>query len=144
MIPWACKAQKLPERAVKTGEARVWHILKKHRDFFGKPAKSWRQREITWSKKEAKDALKALKFKLENVAYGGGAQALQKKFENYARAESDDDVSAKVGGDLGPITKKKKLFGGYEISKISFELKIGTISDIVESSEGVHLVGRFE
>ena len=31
MIPWACKAQKLPERAVKTGEARVWHILKKHR-----------------------------------------------------------------------------------------------------------------
>lgn len=25
---------------------------------------------------EAKDALKALKFKLENVAYGGGAQAL--------------------------------------------------------------------
>ena len=66
---------------------------------------------------QAKDALKALKFKLENVAYGGGAQAgalrmggrgasgavthvllhytaeaLQKKFENYARAESDDDV----------------------------------------------------
>ena len=22
------------------------------RDFFGKPAKSWRQKEITWSKKE--------------------------------------------------------------------------------------------
>eukprot|EP00435_Cladocopium_sp_Y103_P041623 s365_g11.t1 len=127
------EAEKLPERAVKKGEARVWHILKKHRDFFGKPAKSWRQKEITWSKKEAKAALKALKFKLENVAYGGGAQALQKKFENYARAESDDDISAKVGGDLGPITKKKKLFGGYEIANISFEMKIGTISDIVES-----------
>ena len=26
-------------------------------------------------------------------------------------------ISAKVGGDLGPITKKKKLFGGYEIAK---------------------------
>ena len=44
-------------------------------------------------------------------------EALQKKFENHARAESDDDVSAKVGGDLGPITKKKKLFGGFEIAK---------------------------
>ncbi|CAE7157110.1 unnamed protein product [Symbiodinium pilosum] len=86
------KAEKLPERAVQKGEARVWHILKKHRDFFGKPAKSWRQTQITWSKKEAKESLKALKYKLENVAYGGGAQALQKKFENYARAESDDDV----------------------------------------------------
>mmetsp|Transcript_53203 Transcript_53203/g.99793 ORF Transcript_53203/g.99793 Transcript_53203/m.99793 type:complete len:430 (-) Transcript_53203:55-1344(-) len=138
------EANKLPERAVKKGEARVWHILKKHRDFFGKPAKSWRQSQITWSKKEAKDALKQLKFKLENVAYGGGAQALQKKFENYARAESDDDISAKVGGDLGPITKKKKMFGGYEIAQKSFELKIGTISDVIESSEGVHLVGRFE
>eukprot|EP00439_Symbiodinium_sp_Y106_P075125 s2152_g14.t2 len=105
------EANKLPERAVQKGEARIWHILKKHRDFFGKPAKSWRQSQITWSKKEAKESLKALKFKLENVAYGGGAQALQKKFENYAKAESDDDISAKVGGDLGPITKKKKLFG---------------------------------
>jgi len=138
------EANKLPERAVQKGEARIWHILKKHRDFFGKPAKSWRQSQITWSKKEAKESLKALKFKLENVAYGGGAQALQKKFENYAKAESDDDISAKVGGDLGPITKKKKLFGGYEIAKASFELKIGTISDVLETSEGVHLVGRFE
>ncbi|CAE7036183.1 SEL1L [Symbiodinium sp. KB8] len=134
------EANKLPERAVQKGEARIWHILKKHRDFFGKPAKSWRQSQITWSKKEAKESLKALKFKLENVAYGGGAQALQKKFENYAKAESDDDISAKVGGDLGPITKKKKLFGGYEIAKASFELKIGTISDVLETSEGATLM----
>eukprot|EP00931_Biecheleriopsis_adriatica_P065741 TRINITY_DN4021_c0_g1_i1.p1 TRINITY_DN4021_c0_g1~~TRINITY_DN4021_c0_g1_i1.p1 ORF type:complete len:428 (+),score=131.27 TRINITY_DN4021_c0_g1_i1:142-1425(+) len=138
------QAEKLPERAVKQGEARIWHIQKKHRDFFGKPAKSWRQKEITWSKKEAKAALEAIKAKLINVGYGGGAQALQKKFENYARAESDDDVSAKVGGDLGPITKKKKLFGGYEIAKATFEMKVGNISDVIETPEGVHLVGRFE
>merc|ERR1740138_1572054 len=51
----ASKAEALPDRAVHKGEARVWHILKRHRDFFGKPATSWRQKEITWSKKEAKE-----------------------------------------------------------------------------------------
>lgn len=42
----ADKAKELPVRAVRKGEARIWHILKKHRDFFGKPASSWRQKEI--------------------------------------------------------------------------------------------------
>lgn len=134
----------LPVRAVQKGEARVWHILKRHRDFFGKPGTSWRQKDITWSKNEAKAALLKLKDKLFNVGYGGGQQALQRKFENYARLESDDEVSAKVGGDLGPVTKKKKLFGGYEIAKVAFELKIGTVSDVIETTEGCHLVARFE
>merc|ERR1719356_1010428 len=132
--------QKLPERACTSGEVRVWHILKKHKDFFNKPASSWRQKEITWSKKEAKEALRKLKDKLFNVGYGGGAQALQKKFENYARQESDDDMSAKVGGDLGPVTKKKKLFGGNEIAKAAFQLEQGKMSDIIETKQGVHLV----
>merc|ERR1712032_456167 len=117
---------------------------KKHRDFFGKPATSWRQKSITWTKKEAKEALEKLRLKLTCVAYGGGAQALQRKFENYARLESDDDVSAKVGGDLGPVTKKKRLFGGLDLAKAAFELKVGEISEIIETSEGVHLIGRFE
>ncbi|CAE8593153.1 unnamed protein product, partial [Polarella glacialis] len=134
----------LPERATTEGEIRVWHILKKHKDFFGKAASSWRQKQIIWPKKEAAAALKTLKFKLENAGYGGGQQALQRKFENYARQESDDDVSAKVGGDLGPITKKKKLFGGYEFSKASFALKLGDVSDVIETAEGVHLIARFE
>lgn len=138
------EAEKLPERAVGKGEARVWHILKKHKDFFGKPASSWRQKEITWNKKEASDALQAIRIKLLNVSVGGGKQAMQRKFENYARLESDDDVSAKMGGDLGPVTKKKKLFGGYEIAKVAFELKVGDLSDVVATNEGVHLVARFE
>lgn len=58
--------EKLPERAVRQGEARVWHILKKHRDFFGKPAKSWRQSAITWSKKEAGDVFQVIPFQ-ENI-----------------------------------------------------------------------------
>lgn len=134
----------LPTRAVHKGEARVWHILKKHRNFFGKSTSSWRQKEISWSKKEAKAALEKLKDKLLNVSVGGGTQALQRKFENYARLESDDNLSAKVGGDLGPVTKKKRLFGGHEIAKVAFELKVGDVSDVVETTEGCHLVARFE
>eukprot|EP00927_Polykrikos_kofoidii_P041044 TRINITY_DN34974_c0_g2_i1.p1 TRINITY_DN34974_c0_g2~~TRINITY_DN34974_c0_g2_i1.p1 ORF type:complete len:450 (-),score=101.35 TRINITY_DN34974_c0_g2_i1:224-1507(-) len=130
-------------RLCSSGERRVWHILKKHRDFFGKPVSSWRQKEITCSRKEAKEQLKKLKDKLFNVGYGGGKEALQRKFENYARAESDDGVSAKVGGDLGPLTKKKKLFGGTEIAKAAFELEVGSLSDVVESEEGCHLLARF-
>lgn len=139
------KTQPKPtERALVKGEIRVWHILKKHKDFFGKPATSWRMKEITWSKKEAKMALLKLKDKLFNVGYGGGTQALQRKFENYARVESDDNVSAKVGGDLGPITKKRKLFGGLEIAKASFDLEPGSMAEVVETTEGVHLIARFE
>mmetsp|Transcript_29119 Transcript_29119/g.83478 ORF Transcript_29119/g.83478 Transcript_29119/m.83478 type:complete len:428 (-) Transcript_29119:127-1410(-) len=137
------EASSLPTRAVRHGEVRAWHILKKHRDFFGKPATSWRQKEISWSKKEAKTALEKLKDKLVNVGIGGGTQALQRKFENYARLESDDDMSAKVGGDLGPIMKKRKLFGGLEIAKAASEMEVGDIS-IVDSGEGCHLVARFE
>jgi len=138
------QADALPVRAVRHGEVRVWHILKKHRDFFGKPASSWRQKEIVWNKKDASKALEKLKLKLLNVSLGGGPGALQRKFENYARQESDDDLSAKVGGDLGPILKKRRLFGGTEIAKVAFELEIGGISDVVESAEGCHLVARFE
>lgn len=134
----------LPERACSSKEIRVWHILKKHKDFFGKPASSWRQKEITWTKKEAKMALLKLKDKLFNVGYGGGQQALQRKFENYARLESDDEVSAKAGGDLGPIVKKRKLFGCTEMSKAAWELKLGEVSDVIETDAGCHLVGRFE
>lgn len=131
-------------RACGQGEIRVWHILKKHRDFFGKPATSWRQKAITWHKDEAKEALTRLKYKLNCIALGGGDQALQRKFENLARLESDDDVTAKVGGDLGPITKKKKLFGTSDFVLAAFKLKQGETSDVVETNEGVHLIGRFE
>merc|ERR1712039_876368 len=138
------KAQPLPVRAVRAGEVRVFHILKKHKDFFGKPASSWRQKNISWSQKEAKAALDKLKNKLMCVGVGGGQGALQKKFENYARQESDDDVSAKVGGDLGPIVKGTKLFGGGEIVKAAFELEVGQMSEVVMTKEGAHLVARFE
>eukprot|EP00929_Paragymnodinium_shiwhaense_P106748 TRINITY_DN723_c0_g1_i1.p1 TRINITY_DN723_c0_g1~~TRINITY_DN723_c0_g1_i1.p1 ORF type:complete len:431 (-),score=138.56 TRINITY_DN723_c0_g1_i1:154-1446(-) len=143
--------KKLTERACSSSEVRVWHILKKHKDFFGKSGSSWRQKNITWSKKEAKVYLEKMRDKLFNVAYGGGMQGLKKKFENLARQESDDEVSAKMGGDLGPVTKKAKLFGGYQIVNCGFKLEVkgedATVAlsrEIIETDAGCHLVARFE
>lgn len=134
------------DEKVRAGEVRVWHIMKKHKDFRGKPASSWRMKSITWSQKEAKDVLVKMKQKLMCIDVGGGREALQRKFENYARLESDDDLSAKCGGDLGPLvlTKKIKLFGGHEIIDAARKLKQGEVSDIVSTDEGVHLVCRFD
>lgn len=131
-------------RACNSGEIRVWHIVKKHRDFFGKPATSWRQKSITWSKDEAKAVLEKLRWKLINIGYGGGDQAMQRKFENLARLESDDDHTAKVGGDLGPVTKRKQLFGGQDFIQAAFKLKQGEVSEVTATSLGVHLIARFE
>jgi len=138
------KEKALPDRACSEDEVRLWHIVKKHKDFFGKSAKSWRCKEISLTKKEVSAALQKLKDKCFNVGYGGGTSAMQKKFENFARMESDDEVSAKMGGDLGPVTKKKRLFGSSEISKVGFALKLGTMSELIETTEGVHLIARFE
>merc|ERR1712159_574576 len=68
--------QKAAAVTVGKDEVRIYHILKKHRDFFGKPATSWRQKEITWSKREARAALEKLRDKLLNISVGGGKEAL--------------------------------------------------------------------
>lgn len=142
--PSALDAGEPEQPQVKRGEVRVWHIMKKHKDFFGKPATSWRQKRITWSQDEAKDALAKIRLKLLCVQLGGGTEALQRKFENYCLAESDDNLTAKGGGDLGPCMRSKKLFGDYAIMTAIKKLKQGDISEVIASEEGVHLVARFD
>merc|ERR1740117_1541307 len=116
--------------------------MKRHRDFFGKPATSRRQKIITWNQNDAKEALEKLRLKLMCQELGGGKEAFRRKFENLARLESDDDLTAKLGGDLGPqlISKRKKLFGDNAIMTAVKGMKLGTMSEVIESAEGVHVV----
>lgn len=63
---------------------------------------------------------------------------MQRKFAAIARTESDCS-SAQKGGDLG-------LFGRGQMQK-SFEdatyaLKVGEISEIVDSDSGIHIILR--
>merc|ERR1712071_734231 len=98
-------------------EVRVLHLLKKHNK--SRRPSSWRKKKITISKDEA-------------------IQELQATFEELAKTESDCS-SSKRGGDLG-FFGKKKMQPAFE--KASFALKVGQLSEIVETSSGVHVILR--
>lgn len=130
-------------RACRIGEIRIAHILKKHKDFWGKPATSWRKKEIVIKKEQAKEELQKIKIKVHNQFVGGGLEQLRQKFGNIARIESDCDKSARRGGDLGVVNKKS--FKSPSFTKAAFNLeKAGDISDVVESIDGMHLIIRLE
>lgn len=65
-------------------------------------------------------------------------EALRELFERLAKEESDCS-SAKRGGDLGPFTRGKMT---RSFEKAAFALKIGELSDLVESDSGVHVILR--
>ena len=58
-------------------------------------------------------------------------------FEKIARDNSDDKASAKKGGDLGFFTKQEMV---QPFSKVAFSQKPNTISDIVQTPYGYHII----
>mmetsp|Transcript_13385 Transcript_13385/g.19693 ORF Transcript_13385/g.19693 Transcript_13385/m.19693 type:complete len:260 (-) Transcript_13385:145-924(-) len=115
-------------------EVRALHILRKHRDS-RRPA-SWREAKITKTKEEAIGELAEFQEILQESAED--PEELRATFEELARTESDC-TSAKRGGDLG-FFGRGKMQAPFE--KASFALGVGDLSDIVETSSGVHLILR--
>ena len=122
-----------PKR-VKPSEVRVLHILKKHKDS-RRPA-SWKNPNITITKQEATEELQGLMELLEEVK--ADREELRATVEELARTESDCS-SAKRGGDLG-FFGRKKMQPAFE--EAAFDLEIGELSGIVETSSGVHVLLR--
>jgi len=118
----------------KPKEVRVLHILKKHKDS-RRPA-SWRRPKITDTKEKATEDLAELLEILREVQ--NDPKELRATFEELAKTESDCS-SAKRGGDLG-FFGPKKMQPAFE--KASFALEIGQLSDIIETSSGVHVLLR--
>lgn len=58
-------------------------------------------------------------------------------FEKIARENSDDKTSAKQGGDLGFFTRQEMV---EPFTKAAFSLKPNTISGIVQSPYGYHII----
>lgn len=58
-------------------------------------------------------------------------------FEKIARSVSEDPGSAKKGGDLGFFAKNEMV---EPFSKVAFEQKPNTISDLVQSPYGYHII----
>ena len=104
-------------------------------------------RQLLTEKAENKDLTAAQldeKVKAEMNAKLEKAKALleevkadQSKFAKIARENSDDTVSAKNGGDLGYFTKQQMV---EEFSKAAFALKPSTVSGIVETPFGYHII----
>ncbi|CAI9769836.1 unnamed protein product [Fraxinus pennsylvanica] len=112
-------------------QVRASHILMKHQGSRRKA--SWKDpdgRIISNTTKEA--AITQLKALRDDILSG------KSSFDEVATRLSDCS-SAKRGGDLGP-------FGRGQMQKpfedATFALKIGEISDIVDTDSGVHIIMR--
>lgn len=58
-------------------------------------------------------------------------------FEKLAKENSDDKASAAQGGDLGFFSKQEMV---EPFSKVAFSMKPNTISDIVQTPYGYHII----
>ncbi|CAI5723989.1 unnamed protein product [Peronospora effusa] len=115
------------------------HILVKHSG--SRRPSSWRQETITRSKAVAETKAGGIRDKLLACVEANmekPSEALRELFEDIAKEESDCS-SAKRGGDLGPFTRGK-MTPSFE--KAAFGLKIGELSDLVESDSGIHIILR--
>lgn len=115
-------------------QVRCLHILRKHAG--SKRPKSWRDPKITISKEEAIEQLKEFMEILQEEA--GDPESLRATFEELAKTESDCS-SAKRNGDLG-FFGRRKMQPAFE--KASFALRVGELSDMVETSSGFHVILR--
>ncbi|CAL0313120.1 unnamed protein product [Lupinus luteus] len=112
-------------------EVRASHILIKHEGSRRKA--SWKDPEGRVIKSTTREnAVSQLKALQDDIVSG------KVKFEDVASRYSDCS-SAKRGGDLGP-------FGRGQMQKpfeeATFGLKVGEISDIVDTDSGVHIIKR--
>ncbi|KAE9362356.1 hypothetical protein PF008_g150 [Phytophthora fragariae] len=115
------------------------HILVKHSG--SRRPSSWRQETITRSKAVAEAKAGGIREKLLACVEANpdrSSEALRELFEEIAKEESDCS-SAKRGGDLGPFTRGK-MTPSFE--KAAFALKVGEMSELVESDSGVHVILR--
>ena len=93
--------------------------------FKGSPAADPKKPELT--EEQAKAKAEELKKKIE-----GGA-----KFEDLAKAESDDKGSGARGGDLGAFSRGQMV---EEFEKAAFDAKIGDVVGPVRTQYGYHLI----
>ncbi|XP_017981503.1 PREDICTED: peptidyl-prolyl cis-trans isomerase Pin1 [Theobroma cacao] len=112
-------------------QVRAAHILIKHQGSRRKA--SWKDPEGRVISNTTRDAaVSQLKALRDDIVSG------KAKFDEVASRYSDCS-SAKRGGDLGP-------FGRGQMQKpfenATYALKVGEISDIVDTDSGVHIIMR--
>ena len=106
---------------------RCSHLLVKHIE--SRRPSSWREETITRSKEEAIELVKEYRKQIESE---------EATLEQLAQ-EVSDCSSAKKGGDLGYFTRGA-MQKPFEDS--AFALKVGEMSELVETDSGVHIILR--
>ena len=106
---------------------RCSHLLVKHCD--SRRPSSWREERVTRSKEEAIELVNEYRNQIESG---------QTTIEELAQ-EVSDCSSAKKGGDLGYFTRGA-MQKPFEDS--AFGLKVGQMSEAVETDSGVHIILR--
>lgn len=111
----------------KDSKIQCAHLLVKHAG--SRRPSSWREDKITRTKEEAAKILDDYREQINS-----GDVTLQELATKYS-----DCSSAKRGGDLG-------YFGRGTMQKpfedAAFSLKVGELSDVVDSDSGLHLILR--
>ncbi|KAL7626485.1 peptidyl-prolyl cis-trans isomerase Pin1 [Parahypoxylon ruwenzoriense] len=122
-------SNQVPPSGRPEGKIRAAHLLVKHRDS-RRPA-SWRENEITRTKEEAMDIIRAHEQKIKDGSISLGELAM---------SESDCS-SARKRGDLGYFGKGDMQ---KEFEEAAFALQPGQMSSVVETASGLHLIERLE
>jgi parvulin-like peptidyl-prolyl isomerase len=104
--------------------ATASHILIRYAGSARAPA------EITRSKEEAKQLAESIAKK---------AQAPGADFAELASQYTEDPSGKSNGGKLGTFTRDRMV---PEFSKATFELSPGSVSDVVETTYGFHIIYR--
>lgn len=106
------------------------HLLVKHKD--SRRPSSWKEERVTRSKEEAVALIKEYQKQL-------GPSPTKEQFSRLATTESHCS-SAKDGGDLGS-------FGRGQMQKpfedAAFALPVNSVSGIVTTDSGIHLIYRY-
>lgn len=121
----------MEKKMASSQKVRASHLLIKHEG--SRRPSSWQDPDGRRIKATTRDAAVAQLSALREEIVSGRA-----KFEDLA-ARYSDCKSAKKGGDLGP-------FGRGQMQKpfedATYLLKVGEISDIVDTDSGVHIILR--
>ncbi|KAF7491833.1 Peptidyl-prolyl cis-trans isomerase NIMA-interacting 1 [Sarcoptes scabiei] len=106
---------------------RCSHLLVKHNQ--SRRPSSWREQHITRTKEEALALIKDYHDKITS-----GVATIEE-----LASELSDCSSAKRGGDLGFFARgaMQKPF-----EDAAFDLKVGDLSDVIETDSGVHIILR--
>ena len=123
------KAEAEPEAEAEAEPETVTcsHILVKH--VGSRRPSSWREARITRTRDHARQRIE----KLRRWVVEGKAT-----FEQVAQHESDCS-SARRGGDLGPF-RRGTMMRPFEDA--AFRLRVGELSDVVETDSGFHIIKR--